>query len=280
MNAIIDPIDDQRGRIDVVAQDCRFVGIKFLTKRLVLQPGKTPFCAVDDLDDDLWRGIVEFALSINRRLSNPFGNLFPLFRIPDPAASGDGFFDRWGFALQCGDQCVFDVVFRHFVGVGRVVHRSHVDDLAVFVQHEEFGCVDRSIILGNFLRVVIQDWESELLFFSSFGQFVESIGGDLVHADSDETDFAVRSSVLFREIVEPFFVVDRRRATEARENQNDRLILFEVAERMTLAIGSGQFFPGRGGIADTEDLIELTRLHRRENHAAHNHRDTCQETHR
>ena len=53
MNVILDPADDQRGRIDVVSEDRRFVGVELPPNLFVLQPGATSLGAVDDMDENL-----------------------------------------------------------------------------------------------------------------------------------------------------------------------------------------------------------------------------------
>lgn len=53
MNVILDPADHQSGRIDVVSEDCRFVGVELPPNFFVLQPGATSLGAVDDMDENL-----------------------------------------------------------------------------------------------------------------------------------------------------------------------------------------------------------------------------------
>ena len=53
VNVILDPADDQRGRIDIVSQDRRLVGIELPTNLFVLQPRATALRAVDDMDQNL-----------------------------------------------------------------------------------------------------------------------------------------------------------------------------------------------------------------------------------
>ena len=64
---------------------------------------------------------------------------------------------------------VLDVAFFDFAGICVVIERTHVHDLTLFIEHEEFWRPNCTIVFRNLLRFVEQIGERKLLLFGALG---------------------------------------------------------------------------------------------------------------
>lgn len=108
--------------------------------------------------------------------------------VGDCAATCRDTGDGGQFSGECGVYGLLEMAGRDLLRIGAIIHRSHVDDFPIFVEYEEFRCVNGAVAVGDLLGFIDQVEEGELFLPGSLGHFLQRFGGFAIGVDGDEHD--------------------------------------------------------------------------------------------
>lgn len=167
------------------------------------------------------------------------------------AAEGVDLFDRRFFAGEDGIDGVAQLVgFGQGFHLWVVVHAACVAELALLIEDVKMRCAEGAVGEGDFLRIISQIGEGEILFLGAGDHVLEGIEGVLVcfiGIDCDELD--AFGGVVFGEAEDSCLAADNVGAVVAGEEDDEEFGGFEVGEGIVFSVDAGEV-EVFGGVAD------------------------------